>query len=92
MISKKGKDQSYLLLSLSQGQSSHILFPLGQLTKEKVKKIAQEIELTSCIKEDSQEICFVSENNYNEFLKKQRPNLIKKGNIITNKGGNNATG
>ncbi len=87
---KKGKDlqkdQSYLLFSLSQYQLSHIIFPLGELTKDEVRKIAREIGLNSCIEEDSQEICFIPENNYNKFLKKQRPDLLKEGDVITKEG------
>ena len=70
---KKGKDpkkeQSYFLFSLSQRQLSHTIFPLSDLTKEEVRQIAAENNLPVHEKKESQEVCFISQKNYNEFLK-----------------------
>jgi len=84
---KKGedlqKDQSYMLFSLSQDQLSHTIFPLGELTKEEVRSLATSVKLPVYSKTESQDICFVSQNNYNEFLKKRRPSAFKPGLIVT---------
>jgi tRNA-uridine 2-sulfurtransferase len=63
------KDQSYFLFTLSQKQLSHILMPIGSLTKDKVRGLAQELGLKTFNKEESQDICFVPENDYAAFLK-----------------------
>lgn len=62
------KDQSYALYSLTQQQLAHTLFPLGHLKKEKVRAIAREAGLLVSDKPDSQEICFVSDDNYAGFV------------------------
>lgn len=62
------KDQSYALYSMTQHQLAHTLFPLGNLTKEKVREIAREAGLPVSDKPDSQEICFVSDDNYAGFV------------------------
>ncbi len=63
------KDQSYFLFSLSQEQLAHILMPIGSMTKEEVRAVAKEIGLRVHDKEESQDICFVPENDYAAFLK-----------------------
>lgn len=62
------KDQSYVLYSLTQHQLSHILFPLGTLKKSEVREIANEKGLINANKPDSQDICFVKEKSYTDFL------------------------
>lgn len=65
---KKGKDrkkdQSYVLYMLTQEQLAHIKFPLGEYTKEEVRKIAEENGFLNAKKRDSQDICFVPEGDY----------------------------
>src|SRR5271169_1657961 len=63
------KDQTYFLFSLHQEQLAHAMFPLGDLTKEQTRAIAQEIGLKTYGKEESQEVCFVPENDYRRFLR-----------------------
>lgn len=74
------KDQSYFLYRLSQGQLRHILFPLSDLKKKQVRQIALKNKLASAKRPESQEICFVSDNNYRHFLIQsgltQKPGLI----------------
>ncbi len=65
----KEKDQSYFLWMLSQAQIRKILFPLGNYTKQEVKKIAKKIELSNVVIRESQEICFIK-GDINDFLKK----------------------
>ena len=62
------KDQSYVLYALTQSQLSRIIFPLGNLTKNEVRKIASELGFVNAEKPDSQDICFVKERSYTDFL------------------------
>lgn len=62
------KDQSYALYSMTQEQLAHTIFPLGNLRKEEVRAIAREAGLPVSDKPDSQEICFVSDDNYAGFV------------------------
>ncbi len=63
------KDQSYFLYPLTQQQLSHIRFPLGSLTKDDVRRIAQAQGFVNAKKRDSQDICFVPDGDYLAFLK-----------------------
>ena len=64
------KDQSYFLYMLTQEQLAHTLFPLGGLTKDKVRAIAEEHGLVNARKKDSQDICFVPDGDYAAFIEK----------------------
>lgn len=66
----KAKDQSYFLSCLSQQQLQHIRFPLGALTKEEVRKIAQEQDFINARKRDSQDICFIPDGDYKTFMER----------------------
>jgi tRNA-uridine 2-sulfurtransferase len=70
---KKGadakKDQSYFLCRLTQEQLRHVLFPIGHLTKTEVKIIAQEKGLPAASRPESQEICFIPDNDHAAFVK-----------------------
>lgn len=67
------KDQSYFLAWLNQYQLSKSLFPLGQITKPEVRKIAEEIWLPNAKRKDSQWICFVGKVDMHKFLEKKIP-------------------
>ncbi len=77
----KRKDQSYFLWVLSQEALSKSLFPNGDFTKEEIREIARELNLKSADTPDSQEICFIPDNDYNAFLLKSG-NEIKEGDIV----------
>ena len=62
------KDQSYVLYCLTQEQLSHTMFPLGELTKAEVRKIADENGFVNARKADSQDICFVQNGSYADFI------------------------
>ena len=62
------KDQTYMLYKLSQEQLARTLMPLGKYTKDEVRKIAEEAGLPCAHKDDSQEICFVTEGRYSDFI------------------------
>ncbi|MDY7019445.1 MAG: tRNA 2-thiouridine(34) synthase MnmA [Chloroflexota bacterium] len=64
------KDQSYFLYTLSQEKLSHILFPLGDYSKDVVQKLAKQEGLPT-VSKSSQDICFVSEENYHAFLRER---------------------
>ncbi len=74
------KDQSYFLCQLSQEQLSKALFPIGELTKPEVRKIAKELQLITAEKKDSQGLCFIGKVRLPEFLQQQL--APKKGNVI----------
>jgi len=64
------KDQSYVLHVLNQQQLAHACFPLGQYTKSEVRAMAAERGMTVATKAESQEICFVAQNDYRGFIKR----------------------
>ncbi len=80
------KDQSYVLFSLSQEQLARALFPLGEWTKEDVRKKAAELGLKTRDKPDSQEICFTSEDGYEGLIRERTGNLVKTGDIKDTRG------
>ena len=75
------KDQSYFLNQLSQDQLSSVIFPLADIEKTEVRKIAKELGLSTAEKKDSTGICFIGERNFRKFLKQYLP--AKPGNICT---------
>jgi tRNA-specific 2-thiouridylase len=81
----EAKDQSYALWALSQSALRKTLFPLGSMHKQDVRKLAQKFGLRNANKQESFEICFVADNNYERFLKERVPDLenrVAGGNII----------
>jgi tRNA-specific 2-thiouridylase len=83
----KSKDQTYFLWRLSQSQLSRTLFPLAEFDKPAVRNLAHEFELLIADKVESQEICFIPDNDYHRFLKNAVPDIdskIGKGDIIFN--------
>lgn len=82
----KKKDQSYALYGLNQYQLAHTLFPLGQMTKEQVRNKAAQLDLPIANKKDSQEICFVPDDDYRGFLKERIPTAIKPGVFLNRQG------
>ncbi|HEV8590769.1 MAG TPA: tRNA 2-thiouridine(34) synthase MnmA, partial [Pyrinomonadaceae bacterium] len=62
------KDQSYFLWELTQDQLSRSWFPLGEMLKEEVRDIARDAKLSTAEKQESQEICFVPDGKYSEFI------------------------
>ena len=80
------KDQSYFLWQLNQEQLKHILFPLGDLTKPEVRKMAKIYDLPTYNKSESQDICFVPDNDLKKFLQNFSKKLKKDGDIVDKKG------
>ncbi|NLZ81142.1 MAG: tRNA 2-thiouridine(34) synthase MnmA [Clostridiales bacterium] len=80
------KDQTYALYNLTQEQLSHTLMPVGAYTKDEIREIAANINLKVANKPDSQEICFIPDNNYGKFIEENTDTKIKEGNFV-NTGG-----
>lgn len=62
------KDQSYFLYTLGQKQLEHLLLPLGELSKEKVRRMAAELGLPTSSRSESQDVCFIPDNDYRSFI------------------------
>ena len=81
------KDQSYFLYTISKEKLAKIIFPLQDYTsKDEIREIAKKIDLPVAEKKDSQEICFIPDGNYTEFLKIYANQKNKKGDIILKDG------
>lgn len=82
----KAKDQSYFLYGLTQQQLKHVRFPLGGLTKEQARQVAEEQGFINARKRDSQDICFVPGGDYFEFLKEFTGKSYPGGNFLDANG------
>lgn len=80
------KDQTYVLYSLTQEQLSHTLFPLGSMTKEDTRRIAEERGFINSRKHDSQDICFVPDGKYVNFIKKYTGREYPSGDYVDKSG------
>ncbi|MFH1096283.1 MAG: tRNA 2-thiouridine(34) synthase MnmA [Candidatus Desantisbacteria bacterium] len=80
------KDQSYFLYRLTQEQLSQIIIPLGNYQKSQVREIAARLDLKTADKPESQEICFIPQNNYQEFIRQRASSRLVPGNIIDKEG------
>lgn len=76
------KDQTYALYNLTQEQLARTLMPVGAYTKDEIRKIAEEAGLLVAHKKDSQEICFVPDNDYAGFIKNSTGKTIPKGSFV----------
>lgn len=82
------KDQTYMLYGFTQYQLKHTLMPLGSYKKEKVREIAEELGFTVHNKADSQEICFVPDNDYSRFIEENYSDVGTSGPILDTSGNN----
>lgn len=80
----RNKDQTYFLCQLTSKQISKALFPVGDLEKKEVRRIANEFNLAVANKKDSTGVCFIGERNFKEFLKNYLP--ANPGNMVTSSG------
>jgi tRNA-specific 2-thiouridylase len=89
-VLKKGiddhKDQSYVLSVLGQEQLAHALFPVGEYSKPEVRQIAERFGLPTASKKDSQDLCFIGDNNYRRFLTDYAPDVMVPGPIVRQNG------
>lgn len=80
------KDQSYVLYHLTQDQLAHMLFPLGNLSKDKVRQLARDAQLRNAEKSESQDICFVPDGNYAKFIEEYLGITLEPGSIFDEAG------
>lgn len=80
------KDQSYVLWSLTQAQLARVRLPLGRLSKEEIRNIAQEQGLVSARKRDSQDICFVPDGDYAAFIRRRTGREYPSGPFLDREG------
>lgn len=80
------KDQTYMLYNFTQDQLSHTLMPCGSYTKDKIREIAKEIGLAVHNKKDSEEICFVPDNNHGRFIENNSTKKVEPGNFVDENG------
>ena len=76
------RDQSYFLFATTRAQLAFLRFPLGDLTKPRVRAIAAELDLPVAGKADSQDICFVPRGHYSSLIEKLRPEACDPGDIV----------
>jgi tRNA-specific 2-thiouridylase len=76
------KDQSYVLSILNQDRLAHAIFPLSDLTKEEVRKYARKFSFAIADREESQDLCFIGNGNYHDFLQQQNVPLPPVGPIM----------
>ena len=82
----QAKDQTYALYNLTQEQLSKVLMPIGDYSKDVVRQKASDLGLNVASKPDSQEICFVDDNNYGKFIEQNTDKKIVPGNFVDTKG------
>lgn len=80
------KDQSYVLFGAPREQLGRMLFPIGGMPKSKVRELAAELGLRVFDKPDSQEICFVPDNDYAALVERRRPEVLRPGRIFDESG------
>ncbi|MDD6127154.1 MAG: tRNA 2-thiouridine(34) synthase MnmA [Veillonellaceae bacterium] len=87
---KKGidpqKDQAYALYHLNQQSLAHFLMPLGGQTKVETRRLAEKLGLPVAHKPDSQEICFVPDDDYKRYLRENEPECLVPGDIVDTEG------
>ena len=76
------RDQSYFLFATTQDQVDYLRFPLGGLTKQTTRRIAESLGLAIADKPDSQDICFVPQGGYARVIERLRPNAASPGDIV----------
>lgn len=83
------KDQSYALWGIRQLGLARTLFPVGEFTKDEIRQIARRLGLRTAEKPESQEICFIPDNDYTRYLRMKRPEIetqLREGEIVDQRG------
>jgi tRNA-specific 2-thiouridylase len=86
MAADPQKDQSYVLYMLGQEELRHVLFPVGDYTKAQVREMARQIGLPVADKDESMELCFVTDDDYRRFLREHAPEAVRPGPILDTSG------
>jgi tRNA-uridine 2-sulfurtransferase len=82
----RSKDQSYVLFGVPRGHLSQMLLPIGEMEKPRVRELAREMGLPVFDKPDSQEICFVPDQDYAGMVERRRPGLALAGALLDESG------
>lgn len=80
------KDQSYVLYRLGQEELGQVLFPVGAYTKPQVRAMAHQQRLPVASRDESMELCFVTDDDYRRFLRERAPDAIRPGPILDTQG------
>jgi tRNA-uridine 2-sulfurtransferase len=80
------KDQSYVLFGMTPRMLDHMLLPIGDFEKPRVRELAEELDLPVYNKPDSQEICFVPDQDYAGLLKRRAPESVRAGELVLTDG------
>jgi tRNA-specific 2-thiouridylase len=80
------KDQSYVLFMLGQEELRHVLFPIGRYTKAQIREMARLRKLAVAEKDESMELCFVTDDDYRRFLREHAPQSVVAGPILNTSG------
>ncbi|MDO4619724.1 MAG: tRNA 2-thiouridine(34) synthase MnmA [Lachnospiraceae bacterium] len=83
---KTSKDQTYALYNLTQDQLARTIMPCGAYTKDQIRQIADEAGLPVAYKPDSEEICFIPDNDYAGFIERDTGNAAEEGNFVSEDG------
>jgi len=82
----KDNDQTYFLFTLSQGQLKHVIFPLAEYNKEKTRKFAKKFKLKTYNTISSQDVCFIHDQNYADYIRKRTGVAMKEGDVVDRDG------
>ncbi|WP_199798489.1 tRNA 2-thiouridine(34) synthase MnmA [Clostridium tetani] len=82
----ENKEQTYMLYNLKQHQLKHILMPCGDYNKEQIREIAKKIGLKIHNKKDSEEICFIPDDDHGRYIRENCKKKIQEGNFVDEKG------
>ncbi len=82
----QAKDQSYVLSMLTQDELSRSRFPVGELTKAEVRRIAASMGMRTAHKAESMDICFVGQRDYRGFLREVAPDAFRSGSVVDGEG------
>jgi len=82
----RSKDQSYVLHVLTQETLRYALFPLGEYSKAEVRQMAERLGLPTAWRKDSQDLCFLAGEDYRAFLRRNAPEMLRPGEIVTREG------
>jgi tRNA-specific 2-thiouridylase len=80
------KDQSYALAMIDRDMLDHIILPMGKITKTQTRQVAQEMGLVTADSDESQEICFIPDNDHIGFIENRCPEIVRKGKVVDNEG------
>ncbi|MFQ5948821.1 MAG: tRNA 2-thiouridine(34) synthase MnmA [Acidimicrobiia bacterium] len=80
------KDQSYVLHMLGQAELAKLRFPVGEMTKAEVRRVAAQAGLRTAAKPDSQDLCFVGKGDYRDFLRRYFPDAARPGSVVDTSG------